>query len=150
VKTAAGIITTADRARFKGALGFVDTSLGKMVGELGRRGLRESTLIVVTAKPGQSPIDKTKLAMESGGNGDATVKDPLPFVDTGDPVIGNRPTSMACSAGSGPHPTPASLQGGDDADARQPPARGLNARSGFLAGLLTTPSCASSASMAQP
>ncbi len=39
------------------------------------RHLSESTLIIVSAKHGQSPIDRAKLAMESGGQGDATVTD---------------------------------------------------------------------------
>jgi hypothetical protein len=32
-----------------------------------------STLFVVSAKHGQSPIDRTRLAMEPGGSGNATV-----------------------------------------------------------------------------
>jgi hypothetical protein len=36
---------------------FVDDSIGEMVWELKHRGLMESTLIVITAKHGQSPID---------------------------------------------------------------------------------------------
>jgi len=40
-----------------GEIQFVDSSIGKMVEELKTRGLYESTLIVVTAKHGQSPID---------------------------------------------------------------------------------------------
>jgi type I phosphodiesterase/nucleotide pyrophosphatase len=39
------------------ALRFVDASLDRMVSELKRQGLFESTLIVVTAKHGQAPID---------------------------------------------------------------------------------------------
>jgi hypothetical protein len=40
-----------------GEIQFVDDSIGEMVGELRHRGLLESTLIVITAKHGQSPID---------------------------------------------------------------------------------------------
>jgi len=36
---------------------FVDQSIGEMVAEIKHRGLRDSTLIVITAKHGQSPID---------------------------------------------------------------------------------------------
>ena len=43
------------------ALNFVDGSLGNMVFALKSRGLLGSTLIVVTAKHGQSPIDKAAL-----------------------------------------------------------------------------------------
>src|SRR5262249_42390901 len=40
-----------------GALDFIDQSLGKMVSELHKEGLFSSTVIIVTAKHGQSPID---------------------------------------------------------------------------------------------
>jgi hypothetical protein len=36
---------------------FVDQSIGEMMREIGQRGLRGSTLIIITAKHGQSPID---------------------------------------------------------------------------------------------
>ena len=36
---------------------FVDDSIGEMVAELKHRGLLDSTLIIITAKHGQSPID---------------------------------------------------------------------------------------------
>jgi len=41
-------------------LDFVDQSLGKMVGELRNQGIYESTLIIIGAKHGQSPIDISK------------------------------------------------------------------------------------------
>jgi type I phosphodiesterase/nucleotide pyrophosphatase len=43
------------------AIGFVDRSIGQMVEELADRGLLESTLVIVSAKHGQSPIDVNKL-----------------------------------------------------------------------------------------
>jgi len=39
---------------------FVDSSIGKMLFELKRQGLYNSTLIVITAKHGQSPIDSAR------------------------------------------------------------------------------------------
>ena len=36
---------------------FVDASIGKFVGELSKQGLLQATLIIITAKHGQSPID---------------------------------------------------------------------------------------------
>ncbi|ABF41709.1 type I phosphodiesterase/nucleotide pyrophosphatase [Candidatus Koribacter versatilis Ellin345] len=39
---------------------FVDASVGKMVSELKSRGLYDSTLIIITAKHGQSPIDPNR------------------------------------------------------------------------------------------
>jgi hypothetical protein len=41
-------------------LDFVDQSLGRRVGELKKSGLLEQTLIIVSAKHGQSPIDMSK------------------------------------------------------------------------------------------
>jgi hypothetical protein len=40
---------------------FVDTAIGRMVAELKRQGLYDSTLIIVSAKHGQSPIDPHRL-----------------------------------------------------------------------------------------
>ena len=44
-------------AGLEDALRFVDASLGRFVGELKRQGLFARTLIIITAKHGQSPID---------------------------------------------------------------------------------------------
>lgn len=43
-----------------GQLDFVDHQLGRMVLELQKNGLLDSTLIIIGAKHGQSPIDRTK------------------------------------------------------------------------------------------
>ncbi len=43
------------------ALDYVDTSIGRMVHELGIRGLLTSTQVIVTAKHGQAPIDRSTL-----------------------------------------------------------------------------------------
>ena len=43
------------------AIAYVDTSIGKFVTELKAKNLFASTLIIVTAKHGQSPSDRTKL-----------------------------------------------------------------------------------------
>ena len=75
-------------ALLEGALAHVDQSLGRMVGALRARGLFQSTLIIISAKHGQSPIDLAKLAMEPGGHGNATVADPLPFINAADPNVG--------------------------------------------------------------
>jgi len=47
-------------ANLANTIHFVDTSIGQMVDALQVRGLAESTLIIVSAKHGQSPIDRTK------------------------------------------------------------------------------------------
>jgi Type I phosphodiesterase / nucleotide pyrophosphatase len=43
-----------------GEIQFVDDSIGEMVNKIKDRGLYESTLIIITAKHGQSPIDPTR------------------------------------------------------------------------------------------
>jgi len=48
-------------AMLQDALDHTDASLGKMVAELQRRGLFNHTVIILTAKHGQAPIDPTKL-----------------------------------------------------------------------------------------
>jgi len=53
---------------------FVDVSIGKMVSELKDKGLYESTLIIITAKHGQSPIDPNRffpIPGHSGSNGES-------------------------------------------------------------------------------
>ena len=54
-KDAAGTPTDALLGEFK----FVDASIAEFVNELKKRGLYDSTLIIITAKHGQSPIDPT-------------------------------------------------------------------------------------------
>jgi hypothetical protein len=70
-----------------GAIAHVDHSLGRMVAALKARGLYHSTLIVISAKHGQSPLERKKLAMEPGGHGDATVTDPVTFINAADPNV---------------------------------------------------------------
>ena len=48
-------------------LDFVDASLGLMVAELQKKGIYDSTLIIIGAKHGQSPIDVTKRVGIGGG-----------------------------------------------------------------------------------
>ena len=74
-------------ALLAGAIAHVDASLGRMVSELKAKGLYDSTLIIVSAKHGQSPVDPAKLAMEPGGRGNATVTDPLGFINAADPNV---------------------------------------------------------------
>lgn len=74
-------------ALLEGALAHVDGSLGRMVSELKIKGLLDSTLIIVSAKHGQSPVDRAKLHMESGGRGTADVQDPLGFINAVDPNV---------------------------------------------------------------
>jgi hypothetical protein len=52
-----------------GQIEFVDTAIGEFVSELKGRGLYESTLIIITAKHGQSPIDPARFFPIPGPNG---------------------------------------------------------------------------------
>jgi hypothetical protein len=63
------------------------------VTELTNKGLLGSTLIVISAKHGQSPIDLTKLHMEAGGKGTADVQDPVQYVNLVDTAIDNSPST---------------------------------------------------------
>jgi hypothetical protein len=62
---AAGTPTAALLDEFK----FVDASIAAFVGELKKQGLYDSTLIVITAKHGQSPIDPSLYKRQAGSNG---------------------------------------------------------------------------------
>nr|HEV7955297.1 alkaline phosphatase family protein [Candidatus Acidoferrales bacterium] len=54
-------------------LDFVDQSLGLIVAELKKEGLYDSTVIIIGAKHGQSPIDITKRVGIGGGQPTATI-----------------------------------------------------------------------------
>ncbi|HWZ44955.1 MAG TPA: alkaline phosphatase family protein [Candidatus Saccharimonadales bacterium] len=60
-------------ALLAGDLDFVDQSLGRMVSELKKNGLLDQTLIIVSAKHGQSPIDIQKRTAIDDGLPAATV-----------------------------------------------------------------------------
>jgi hypothetical protein len=52
-----------------GEIEFVDSAIGQMVRELTRQGLLESTLIIITAKHGQSPVDTNRFLPIPGHSG---------------------------------------------------------------------------------
>jgi hypothetical protein len=56
-----------------GEFDFVDASLGQIVAELTAQRLLDSTLIIVSAKHGQSPIDVTRRRAIGGGQPTATI-----------------------------------------------------------------------------
>jgi hypothetical protein len=60
---------------------FVDASIGAMVAELKKQGLYSSTLIVITAKHGQSPIDPTRYLPVPGPNGNNGI-DPATVIES--------------------------------------------------------------------
>jgi hypothetical protein len=54
-------------ANLASSIKFVDTSIGQMINALNNGGLAESTLVIISAKHGQSPIDRTKRVALSDG-----------------------------------------------------------------------------------
>jgi hypothetical protein len=52
---------------------FVDNSVGMMVSELQKQSLSNSTLIIITAKHGQSPIDSSRYNADGSPNDPATI-----------------------------------------------------------------------------
>ena len=73
---AAGTPTAALLGEFK----FVDASIGAFVNELKDKGLYDSTLIVITAKHGQSPIDPNRYVPNSNGTSPATLLSNAGFI----------------------------------------------------------------------
>jgi hypothetical protein len=71
-------------ASLLGEIQFVDDSIGEMVRHLRDRGLLDSTLIVITAKHGQSPIDPNRYqavpGKDSNGESPATVLDAAGYI----------------------------------------------------------------------
>ena len=71
--------TLAPKPILQHAIAHTDASIGRMVSELNSKGLLEDTLIIVSAKHGQSPIDRAQLQMEAKATQAApnnTVTDP--------------------------------------------------------------------------
>jgi hypothetical protein len=75
---------------------FVDKSIGNMVLELKKRGLYESTLVIITAKHGQSPIDPNRfVANLKNGTSPATLlsnANLLPYSESTNNPTGIGPT----------------------------------------------------------
>ena len=79
-----------------GEIKFVDASIGKFVSELKAKGLYDSTLIVITAKHGQSPIDPSRYVSQlKVGTSPATLLDNagyIPFSEAPSNPTGIGPT----------------------------------------------------------
>lgn len=78
----------------KSEFAFVDASIGRFLAALDHNGLRDSTLVVITAKHGQSPIDpKRWVAQANVGSTPATVLQAcLPFSESPANPTGIGPT----------------------------------------------------------
>jgi hypothetical protein len=83
---AAGTPSAALLDEFK----FVDASIGAWVSELKAQNLYDSTLIVITAKHGQSPIDPARyVAQTRNGTSPATVLAQAGFIPNSESPLGN-------------------------------------------------------------
>jgi hypothetical protein len=60
-------------ASLKNEIVFVDTSIGQMVAALKAQRLLNSTLIIITAKHGQSPVDSSRYVRDGSPNDPATI-----------------------------------------------------------------------------
>lgn len=60
---------------------FADASIGKMVAALKARGLLDSTLIIISAKHGQSPVDSPRYLGISTTSGDPVTTSPATILD---------------------------------------------------------------------
>jgi arylsulfatase A-like enzyme len=69
-----------------GEIQFADNWIGKMVAELKKRGLYQSTLIVISAKHGQSPIDSARYLGISTTPNDPVTTSPATILDSLLPV----------------------------------------------------------------
>jgi Type I phosphodiesterase / nucleotide pyrophosphatase len=65
-----------------GEIQFADASIGRMVDALSARGLLDSTLIVVTAKHGQSPIDSARYLGIANKPGDPVTTSPATILQS--------------------------------------------------------------------
>jgi hypothetical protein len=72
----------APSANLENAIAHTDASIGRMLQALEARELWSSTLVIVSAKHGQSPIDRSKLAMEGSPQAAISdVQDPQGFIN---------------------------------------------------------------------
>jgi hypothetical protein len=75
-------------AALLGDIQFVDASIAKFVGELKNKGLYDSTLIIITAKHGQSPIDPNRYVSNLiNGSSPATLLSNAGFIPDSESTI---------------------------------------------------------------
>jgi hypothetical protein len=77
-----------------GQVQFVDASIGEMIFQLNKRGLSGSTLVVVTAKHGQSPVDPKRFVanLKTGTSPATLLAGLLPFSESPNNPTGIGPT----------------------------------------------------------
>jgi hypothetical protein len=82
------------------ALFFVDVELSRIVAELNRKGLTSSTAIIISAKHGQSPINRALLTNEVLPGGSNPSNNPA-VVDPATPLVDSTGTSLLAKNGDG-------------------------------------------------
>ena len=80
---------------------FADASIGDMVGELKKNGIYDQTLVIITAKHGQSPVDSARYLGISTFTGDPITTSPATIIDN----VGCLPYSESPSNPTGIGPT---------------------------------------------
>ena len=88
-------------ASLLGEIEFADASIGKMVAALKSNGIYDSTLIIISAKHGQSPVDSSRYLGISNSSGDPITIDPATILDN----AGCLPESESPSNPTGIGPT---------------------------------------------
>jgi hypothetical protein len=73
--------TGTPSALLLGEIQFVDNAIGKFVAELKKQGLYDSTLIVISAKHGQSPVDSARYLGIATKPGDPVTTSPSMLID---------------------------------------------------------------------
>ena len=75
-----------------GEIQFVDAAIGEMVSELKKNGLYDDTLIIITAKHGQSPIDTHRFTPIPDSTPATLIADLLPYSESPNNPTGIGPT----------------------------------------------------------
>lgn len=88
-------------AALLGEIEFADASIGDMVSELRRNGIYDQTLIIITAKHGQSPIDSARYLGIANSTDDPITTSPATILDN----VGCLPFSESPSNPTGIGPT---------------------------------------------
>jgi len=65
-----------------GEIEFTDASIGNMIKALKKNGIYDETLVIITAKHGQSPIDSARYLGISNSTGDPVTTSPATILDT--------------------------------------------------------------------
>ncbi|MCL2448367.1 MAG: alkaline phosphatase family protein [Polyangiaceae bacterium] len=96
-------------AQLGAALSHVNASLGRIMAELDAKGLTNSTLVILTAKHGQAPIDRTLVNLFPHNMSGQGLTSPLSFVQQAVPTVDSvfapfvNPNTQSASVAVGGH-----------------------------------------------